>query len=116
MKTSILQLQATGPDPALTQRFLQALVDEYLAYKKETRISTSQDVLDTLKDELVSKKTDLQAEQDKLTDFQRTNNVAVLEEQAKNAEAQLSRLNMDLAKARLDLKLLGGSPTNAGRN
>ena len=28
MKTSILVLQATGSDPSLTQRFLQALIDE----------------------------------------------------------------------------------------
>jgi len=42
LKTSILQLGATGPDPALTQSYLSALVDGYLAYKKETRISTSE--------------------------------------------------------------------------
>lgn len=114
LKTSILQLQATGPDPALTQRFLQSLIDGYLAYKRETRISTSQDLLDTLKDELAGKAADLQAEQDKLADFQRSNNVAVLEEQDKSAGLYLSELNLDLGKARLDLKLLEEGSTNAG--
>jgi len=60
LKTSILQLQATGPDAELTQRFLQLLLEGYLAYKKETHISTSQDVLDSLQDELSRKAADLQ--------------------------------------------------------
>ena len=107
LKTSILQLQATGPDPVLTQRFLQKLVDGYLAYKKETHISTSQDVLDSLQDELARKATDLQVEQDKWADFQKSNNVAVLDEESKSAGLYLSELNLELAKSRLEQKLLG---------
>jgi capsular exopolysaccharide synthesis family protein len=106
MKTSILQLQATGPDPALTQRFLQLLLDGYLAYKRETHISTSQDVLDSLQDELARKATDLQNEQDRWADFQKSNNVAVLDEESKSAGLYLSDLNLELAKSRLEQKLL----------
>jgi len=113
LKTSILQLQATGPDPGLTQRFLQMLVAEYLAYKKETRLSTSQDVLDSLQDELAKKTADLQAEQDKWAEFQKSNNVAVLEEDGKSAGLYLSELNLEMAKSRLELNLLSEGQTNA---
>lgn len=106
LKTSILQLQATGPDPALTQRYLQMLIDGYLAYKKETRISTSQDVVDSLQDELANKAAELQAQQDKWADFQKSNNVAVLEEESKSAGLYLSELNVQLDSSRLDQKLL----------
>lgn len=106
LKTSILQLQATGPDPGLTQSFLQNLIEGYLAYKKETHISTSQDLLDSLQDELSRKATDLQAEQDKWADFQKSNNVAVLEEESKSAGMYLSDLNVDLARNRLEQNLL----------
>ena len=106
LKTSILQLQATGPDPALTQRYLQILIDGYLAYKKETRISTSQDVVDSLQDELANKAAELQAQQDKWADFQKSNNVAVLEEESKSAGLYLSELNVQLDSSRLDQKLL----------
>ncbi len=106
LKTSILQLQATGPDPVLTQRLLQDLIDGYLAYKKETHISTSQDVLDSLQDELARKATDLQVEQDKWADFQKSNNVAVLDEESRSAGLYLSDLNLELAKSRLEQKLL----------
>ena len=112
LRTSILQLQATGPDPALTQRFLATLVDEYLAYKKETHILTSQDMLDSLNDELAKKAEDLQAEQDKWAEFQKTNNVAVLAEEGRSAGLYLSDLNLELAKARLAQELLGLGQTN----
>jgi capsular exopolysaccharide synthesis family protein len=112
MKTSILQLQATGPDPELTQRFLQKLLSEYLAYKKETRLKTSEDVLDSIQDELTRKAADLQAEQDKLAEFQKSNNVAVLEEEGKSAGLYLSELNLALAKARLEQNLLNEGQTN----
>ena len=113
LKTSILQLQATGPDPLLTQRFLQMLIEKYLAYKRETRISTSQDVLDSLQDELTRQSGDLQTEQDKWADFQKSNNVAVLDEEGKSAGLYLSDLNLELAKSRLELELLSQGQTNA---
>jgi succinoglycan biosynthesis transport protein ExoP len=113
MKTSILLLQATGGDPTVTQRFLQALIDEYLAYKKETRRSTSEDIVASLTDQLTQKEKDLKSEQDKLAEFQRTNNVAVLEEEGKSAGLYLADLNLQLAKLKLDRELLanGLSPT-----
>jgi capsular exopolysaccharide synthesis family protein len=126
--TSILKLQATGPDPALTQRFLQAVITEYLAFKDTTRTKTSQDVLDSLNDQVAKKAADLQVEQDKWAEFQKSNNVAVLEEDGKSAGAYLSQLNLELAKSKLDLDLLnqgiapvtlpvasagGQAPTNA---
>ena len=106
MKTSILVLQATGSDPNLTQRFLQALIGEYLAYRKETRISSSEDVVLSLNDQLAKKEKELQIEQDKLVEFQRTNNVAVLEEEGKGAGLYLADLNLQLAKLKLDRDLL----------
>lgn len=106
LKTSILLLQATGTDPNLTRKFLQALIDEYLAYKKETRRSTSEDVVASLTEQLGQKERELKSQQDALADFQRTNNVAVLEEEGKSAGLYLADLNLQLAKLRLDRELL----------
>jgi succinoglycan biosynthesis transport protein ExoP len=106
MATSILQLRATGSDPALTQRFLQALVQEYLAYKKETRRSTSEDMVVSLTEQLALREKGLQAEQDKWAEFQKTNNVAVMEEEGKSAGLYLAELNLQVAKLRLEQKLL----------
>lgn len=108
MKTSILLLQTTGSDPNLTQRFLQALIDSYLEYKKETRQSSSEDVVLSLTEQLAAKEKDLKTEQDNWTEFQRTNSVAVLEEEGKSAGIYLADLNLELAKLKLNRELLAG--------
>lgn len=106
LKTSILILRATSADAQLAQGFLQALVDEYLKYKKETRLSTSEDVVLSLTDELTKKGAELAIEQGRWTEFQKTNNVAVLEEEGKSAGLYLADLNLQLARLRLQRDLL----------
>ena len=103
--TSLLQLETTGADPVFTQHFLQALIQVYLEYKKDTRRSTSEDIVTSLTDQLVAKEKDLKAEQEKWTAFQRSNNVAVLIEDSKSAGLYLSDLNLQLAKLKLDYGL-----------
>ena len=106
MATSILQLRATGPDPALPQQFLQALIKEYLAFKNDTRLSTTTDLLSTLTAELTKIENDLQTEQEKWDAFQKTNNVALLQEEGKSAEMFLAEQNVQLANLKLEQELL----------
>jgi len=106
LKTSLLNVQATGSDGEFVQRFLQTLIDEYLAYKKETRRASSEDLYISITAEVARKAEDLKVEQEKLTEFQKTNNVAVLEADAKSAGTYLSELNLQLAKLRLDRNIL----------
>jgi Mrp family chromosome partitioning ATPase/uncharacterized protein involved in exopolysaccharide biosynthesis len=106
LKTSILVVKTSGSDPDLTQRFLQGLIQEYLSYKKDTRRSSSEDLLLSVNEQVAKKDKELQTEQDKWADFAKSNNVAVLEEEAKSAGLYLAQLNLDLAKLRLDCTLL----------
>ncbi len=107
MSTSILQLMATGADPVQTQGFLQALIEEYLSFKKESRTATSDDIVVSLSDQLSKREAALKAEQEKWVEFQRTNNVAVLEEEGKAAGLYLAELNLQLAKFKIERDLLG---------
>jgi capsular exopolysaccharide synthesis family protein len=102
LKTSILRLQASGPDPVKVRAYLQGVVDEYLSYKKETRKATSEDIVVSLTDQLSARETALREAQGKWADFQRTNNVAVLEEEGKSDGLYLSDLNLQLAKLKLE--------------
>jgi capsular exopolysaccharide synthesis family protein len=115
--TALLEVRAKGSDPVLAQRFLQALIDTYLAYKKETRRTTSEDIVASLTDQVAAKEKDLKTAQEKWTDFQRSNNVAVLAEDSRSAGAYLSDLNLQLARLKLDCGLLeaGLNPLPAGR-
>jgi capsular exopolysaccharide synthesis family protein len=106
MKTTILALRATGPDPALVQRYLKALLDEYLAYKRDTRKSTTEEIVDSLKSELAKREADLKTNQDNSVEFQRTNNMAVLEEQSRSTGVYLSDLALELSKLKLEDELL----------
>ena len=90
LRTSLLNVQATGSDPDLAQRFLQRLIVEYLGYKKETRLASSEDLLNSITEEAARKAASLEAEQEKWAQFQKTNNVAVLEEDSKSAGLYLS--------------------------
>jgi capsular exopolysaccharide synthesis family protein len=105
LKTSILKLQATGLDPEKTRLYLDGLIDEYLAYKKETREATSSDIVMSLTGELAKREKALKEEQDNWATFQKTNNVAVLEEEGKSAGLYLADLNLQLAKFRLEHEL-----------
>jgi len=106
MKTSLLAIHATGSDPATVQRYLKALLDEYLAYKKETRRSTTEDIVDSLKVELAKREADLKTKHELWVEFQKSNTVAVLEEEGKSAGLYLADLNVQLSKLKLERELL----------
>ncbi|HEX4265933.1 MAG TPA: Wzz/FepE/Etk N-terminal domain-containing protein [Verrucomicrobiae bacterium] len=106
LRTSLLNVEANGSDPELVQRFLKELIDQYLAYKKETRLASSEDLLNSVTEQVALKGTSLETEQEKWSEFQKTNNVAVLEEDGKSAGMYLSDLNLQLAKLRLEHKIL----------
>ena len=106
MSTAILQLRATGSDPGLTQSFLQALITNYLAFKKETRVSTAEDLVGLLNDQLSVREKELKTEREKWVEFERTNDLAVTEEEAKSAGSYLADLHLELSKFQLDADLL----------
>lgn len=106
LKASILKLQATGPDPEKARVYLQAAIDEYLSYKRETRKATSEDIIVSLTEQLAGRETSLREAQGKWAEFQKTNNLAVLEEEGKSDGLYLSDLNLQLAKLKLEQELL----------
>lgn len=114
-KSAVFVLQAVGSQAAVTQRYLNALIDEYLAYKKEVRASSSDDTLASIAQQVYEHEKELKAEQEKLAAFQRDNNLAVLQEQSSAAGAYLARLNAQLSDLRLEYQLLdAAAPEEAG--
>jgi capsular exopolysaccharide synthesis family protein len=105
-KSAMFLLSAVGTDPAYTQAHLNALIDEYLNYKKEIRATSSDDTLASISEQVYQQEKELKAEQEKLTNFQRDNSLAVLQEQATAAASYLSRLNAQLSDLKLEYRLL----------
>ncbi len=105
-KSSILELRATGTDPAATRAFLNCLIDEYFAFKKENRQKASDETLTSVTGEVHQLAEELKAQQAKLHAFQSTNNVVFLQEQGSSAGSYLGQINRQLATLRTQLQLL----------
>jgi capsular exopolysaccharide synthesis family protein len=115
-KTTIFVLQATGKDPTYAVNYLNALMDEYLAYRREVRSLSSDDTLASLTTQFLDQEKELKRQQEGMLEFQRTNSVALLQEQG--SSTHLAKLNQELADLKLQEALLAGvieSATNSDR-
>lgn len=108
-KSSIFVLEATGSDAAFTRAYLDALMDIYLQYKKDVRKTVSGDTLASITEQVQKWERDLKAEQDQLTVFQRSNNMAILQEEGTVAGGYLARLQTQLSDLQLEDRLLNAA-------
>jgi len=105
-KSSTLELRAIGAEPASTRAFLDCLMEEYLSFKRESRVKTSDRTAASLSAEVTQLKGELEVQQEKLHAFQASNNVVFLQEQGNSAGSYLASLNKQLAALRTELRLL----------
>jgi capsular exopolysaccharide synthesis family protein len=105
-KSSLLDLQARGSEPKSTQLFLKTVMDEYLNFKKESREKTSNRAVQSLAREVNKLGEDLKSQQEKVYQFQMSNNVVFLQDQGNGAVNYLALLNRQLATYRTELQLL----------
>jgi succinoglycan biosynthesis transport protein ExoP len=113
-RTAIFVLQATGKDAAYTEAYLNALMDDYLAYRKEVRDLSSDETLASLTGKFLQQEAELKREREKLLAFQKTNSVALLQEQT--SSVGLAKLNAQLTDLKLELQFLNASqePSQTG--
>ena len=81
-KSSVFNIQATSSNPLFTQTYLNAIMEAYLDYKKNVRQEVSGDTLASISEQMQRWERDLNTEQDALLVFERTNNLAILQEEA----------------------------------
>jgi capsular exopolysaccharide synthesis family protein len=105
-KSAVFELDATGPQAAYTQAYLEALMQAYLDYKGEIRKEISGDTLASITGQVQLAEQELKNQQDILTDFQRTNNMAILQEEGTVAGGYLTKLKTQLSDLQLDDQLL----------
>jgi capsular exopolysaccharide synthesis family protein len=105
-KTSLLELRATGREPASTRAFLNCLIEEYFVFKKETREKASDRTMVSVTTEVRQLAEELKTQQERLHAFQSSNNVVFLQEQGNSAGSYLAQLNRQIATLRTQLQLL----------
>ncbi len=115
-RTSIFVLNASGSEPAYTQAYLDACMDEYINLKKEMRSQTSESTLAAITEELAKLEKELRAEEEELFHFQKENNIGFLQEQGNSAANYLINLNNQLVALKADnqfIESLAASPNMA---
>ncbi len=104
--TSIFNLSAVGDAPDYTQALLNAVMEEFLNYKREVRANVAETTVTSIGEEIVKLEKELKEGEDALFEFQRRNNLPALEEAGNEAARFLAELKRRLAHQEQELNLL----------
>lgn len=105
-RASIFIMRAVGESPLYTQAYLNACMTEYVAAKKEMRSQKSESTTVAIQDELVRLEKEMDADGEKLHEFQKENNIGFLHEEGNSAGLYLAQLNRQLADLKTEYDLL----------
>jgi capsular exopolysaccharide synthesis family protein len=106
VKSAVLELRATGPSREATQAFLDAVMEEYIAFKNDSRKRTSSGALSGITEQIREVERQIQQQQDQMTLFQVSNNISYLTEHGLSAGSHLSKLGELLSDLRTEQRLL----------
>ncbi len=106
--SAIFNVAATGPEPKFTRVFLDALLDEFRAFRDQIREQQRNKALTAMAEDVVKRETQLKEKGAKLAEFKKNNDVVVLN-QGNNQSAEFlnhltlekNRLMMQLAESEL---------------
>ncbi len=103
---NIFNLTAWGTEPNYTRAYLDAVMDEYLNFKRNRRESKAKDTFYSLRENLLEYQRQIdELEQQKL-EFQKQNNIIFIQEQGNTAGAQLASLKDQQSVLKTKLRLL----------
>jgi capsular exopolysaccharide synthesis family protein len=111
-KSAVFTLQAIGPQPAYTQAYLEALMEAYLEYKADIRKQISGDTLASIVKQVQLTAEELKNQQEVLTEFAHTNNLAILQEEGAVAGGYLTKLKTQLSDLQAEEGMLEAAAGN----
>jgi len=104
--TSIFILTAEGLQPDYTQAFLDAILQEYMNFRREMRSLTSESSLLAIADQIVTLEDEIEQGENAIVEFQKRNNVVYIQEQGTTAGTYLAQLKNKMADLKTQLHLL----------
>jgi Mrp family chromosome partitioning ATPase/uncharacterized protein involved in exopolysaccharide biosynthesis len=105
-RTALVEVAATGPEPACTQAFLEALMNECVASTGNVRNGIAGGAQASISREVNGPETEMQDKERALGLFKRANDPVVLEEEARGAGSLLATLKNRLLEYELERKSL----------
>jgi capsular exopolysaccharide synthesis family protein len=115
-KSSVFTVEATGSDPGYIRAYLDSLINQYIEYKKNVRKAISGDTLASITEQVLTKERDLKNDQDALTTFEQSNNLAILQERGTVAGGYLEKLQTQQSDYNLQSQLLEATVLEKGVN
>lgn len=104
--TSFFTLSVRGSEPQYCQAFLEAVMTEYVQFKREMRSDSADTAVTSVTDQLLKLDKELQAGEEELVAFQKKDNVVFLEEEGNSAGRYLIGLRQKLADLQTESELL----------
>lgn len=101
--SAIFNVRAFGTEPKYTKIFLDSLLDEFINFRNQIREQQRNKALTTLAEDVVRREKTLQDKQDKLTTFEKANNIVLLTGSNNDAAQALRKLKDDRDTAQTTL-------------
>jgi len=103
---SIFNLSAFGVEGKYTQAFLDALMHEYLTFKRERRSQTTESTFLSIMEKVLEYREEIERLELQKVKFQKENNIIFLQEQGSSAGTYLASLNDQQARIKTELRRL----------
>ncbi len=104
-RTTIFELTATSGSANHVQRYLDLVMEEYIAMRREQRLVSSRSVMDQISGEIARLEKMLNEQEAELFRFKQQRNIVFWEQQSTTAARFLSQLKNREASLRMQLKL-----------
>jgi capsular exopolysaccharide synthesis family protein len=111
--SSVYTVVARSSNPAFTPAFLNALMKQYLEYRKNVRAQVSDSTLASITEQVKLLEQQMKDGQAALNEFERSNNFAVLQEENSINASYLAKLRTDLSDYQLEVRLLAARELEA---
>ncbi len=105
-KSSVYVIQSSSANPAFTPNYLNALMEQYLEYRKNIRSRVSSGTLASISEQVQRLERDMKLGQEALNEYERSNNLTVLVEESSQEASYLAKLKTELSDYQLEYKLL----------
>ena len=115
-KSSVFIVTAKGSDPNYVQTYLDGLINQFIKFNQDIRKVVSGDTLASISEQVLRMERDLKTDQDALTTFEKSNNLAILQEEGTVAGGYLEKLQTQLSDYHLESQLLEAAALEKGLN
>lgn len=105
-RTSIFVFQGVGGDAQYVEAYVNAVLQSFINFKDAMRSETSGRTQTAINEQLFRLEEELKEAQNKLFEFQKNNDVVVLQEQGNVAAGYLTELERELAEKKREARLL----------